>query len=136
MNGSKAIGLAISVFALAACGGDDQKAAQPLSGAELGKSAFRVCASCHTTAPRGTREGDMRMVGPNLHGIVGQPAAAVPGFAYSQAMRNSGLVWDEAALDAFIEHPQTVVRGTRMSFFGEPDPEKRKAIVDYLKTLK
>ncbi len=136
MNGPKAVGTAAALFTLAACGGENGGSQTPPSGADLGKSAFRVCASCHMTAPRGTREGDMRMVGPNLHGVVGQPAASVPGFAYTQAMRDSGLVWDEATLDAFIEHPQTLVRGTRMSFFGEPDPEKRKAIVEYLKTQK
>ncbi|MEE2692831.1 MAG: c-type cytochrome [Pseudomonadota bacterium] len=134
MRRAAGFGLAISMLAVSACGGGDAGGSQ--GAAAAGETAFRACSSCHATAAPGTREGDMRLVGPNLHGVVGRPAGSVPGFIYSRAMENSGLVWDEATLDAFLASPQTVVRGTRMSYFGEPDAATRQAIIDYLKTLK
>lgn len=135
MTVSRAVACAVSLLALAACGGEDEAKSEPLNGAALGEREFRACAICHTTAPRGTKAGDIRLIGPNLHGIVGRPAGSLSDFAYTRAMRDSGLVWDEATLDAFIEKPQAVVRGTRMSYLGETDPEARKAIIEYLKTL-
>ena len=47
-----------------------------------------ACAACHRfRADEGT------LIGPNLHGVFGRPAAAVAGFAYSPALEQSGLVW-------------------------------------------
>ena len=51
-------------------------------------------------------------------------------------MKNSGKVWDEATLDNFLTNPMSNVPGTRMSYMGQSDPAKRKAVIDYLKTLK
>ena len=125
------LALAGTVLLATACGfGDvDQESA-------TGKRAFAECAACHTTAPPDTPAGSMRLVGPNLFGVYMAPAARLEDFAYSRAMQESGLVWDEATLDAFIARPQEVVRGNRMGFPGQSDPEKRKAIIEYLKTLK
>ena len=50
-------------------------------------------------------------------------------------MRQSGVVWDEASLDAFMEDPQAYMRGNRMAYLGEPDPEVRANIIAYLKSL-
>lgn len=131
------IGVAALMFAGCSDGGQTPPAqAATAAAAASGEREFRACAICHATAPRGTREGDVRLIGPNLHGIVGQPAAHLADFAYSPALKNATLVWDEATLDAFIENPQRLVRGNRMAYVGEPDPAKRKAIVEYLKTLK
>lgn len=66
-------------------------------------------------------------------GVVGRAAAAVPGFAYSLALRRSGIVWTEHALDEFLAAPLTVVPGTTMGFAGVPDDDDRRAIVEYLK---
>jgi cytochrome c len=103
----------------------------PLSGKKL----FRACVICHVAAPPDSAAANQPSVGPNLWGVYGR-ASAEADYAYSPAMRAAGLVWDEASLDAFIANPLKFVPGTRMSFAGEPDPEKRKAIIDYLKTLK
>jgi cytochrome c len=98
-----------------------------------GKKAFRECAVCHVVGAPGSKEAAMRLIGPNLYGIVGRPAASVEGFVYSPAMQKSGLVWDEATLDRYLEKPMEVVPGNRMSFVGEKDAEKRAAIIAYLK---
>lgn len=68
------------------------------------------CLACHTEAPDAP--------GPSLKGIVGRPAASLPDFRYSGPLRRSGIVWDEAALRAFIADPQAAVPGTRMPYAG------------------
>ena len=92
--------------------------------------AFRQCAVCHAVAPDARKK-----IGPNLYGTYGKPAAQAD-FAYSKALREANLVWDDATLDAFLENPQKVVRGNRMAFAGERDPDRRRILIDYLATLK
>jgi len=86
------------------------------------------CRTCHVTA-----EGDNRL-GPSLHGVVGREAGSAPGFAYSSAMANADLVWDEETLDRFIENPDAVVPGNNMKpFTGVADAEERARIIAHLK---
>lgn len=94
-------------------------------------ASFAQCAVCHMT-----EEGKPSTLGPNLFGIVGRAAGATEGFNYSQAMKESGVIWNAEKLDAFITTPQKVVPGTRMAFGGVADAAKRKEIVDYLTSLK
>jgi cytochrome c len=93
-------------------------------------AAFLQCAACHSVDPG--KNG----VGPSLAGVAGRKAASLPGFNYSPALRNSGLTWNAASLDTWLTSPQRAVPGTRMPFAGLSDPVKRKAVVDYLMTLK
>lgn len=99
--------------------------------AEDAPASFNQCTSCHSAA-RGLKP----MIGPNLFGAVGSRAGKRSGYAFSNAMKTSGIVWNAQSLDAFIANPQQVVRGTKMTFFGERDPDKRREIVAYLTTLK
>jgi cytochrome c len=93
-------------------------------------AAFAQCRSCHTVEPG--RNG----IGPTLHGIVGKPAASVPGYAYSKALKASGLTWDEKTLDAWLASPAKLVPGNKMVFAGQSNPAKRKEIIDYLAAQK
>lgn len=104
-----------------------------MSPEERGKRLFsqETCATCHTV-----REGDVNRIGPNLFGVVGREAGQVEGFAYTNAMSQSGVTWDEESLDAFLENPQGFMRGNRMAYVGQRDAEKRAALIAYLKTLK
>jgi cytochrome c len=95
--------------------------------ATLGKRQFAPCTSCHTT-----EAGAPDMVGPNLHGIFGRKAGSRPDFAYSEAMKNSGISWDAAKIDRFITKPSALVPGTKMSFLGIPNEEVRVNIIAYL----
>jgi cytochrome c len=97
-----------------------------------GQQAFNnSCRTCHTV-----KEGDNRQ-GPSLFGIVGRKAGTGSGYAFSPSMAQSGITWDEASLDKFIENPDAVVSGNAMKpYGGVRDPAQRKLIIDYLKTAK
>ncbi|WP_338446578.1 c-type cytochrome [Pelagerythrobacter marensis] len=127
-------------LALAGCGAGDRAGErdgtkQAPRVAEMGAdgggrpSAFARCATCHQTAPG--RNG----VGPSLAGVYGAPAGHEATYAYSKALRHSGLVWDAETLDAYLADPRGVVPGTKMAFAGVRSAEERAAIVAYLQTL-
>src|SRR5580698_2896210 len=77
---------------------------------QRGALLFQTCTACHNVLGDG--------VGPPLGGIYGQKAAQKQDFAYSEALRQSNLTWDEATLRAFIRDPQALVKGTKMAFPG------------------
>ena len=91
---------------------------------------FAICAACHSTQPGTT------LVGPSLAGIVGRKAGSVAGYAYSDGLKNLGVTWDEASLNKWLTNPAAMVPGTKMTFQGYPAAAQRKAVIDYLKTLK
>lgn len=102
------------------------------SSADLGphqrelQRAFAVCAGCHDTrADLGHR------VGPNLHGVLGRKAGSAPGYRYSDALRDSDIVWDAETLEAFLASPQRYLPGTKM-LNATSDPQRRKAAIEYL----
>jgi cytochrome c len=98
--------------------------------AQTPPAAFGACRACHNVQKDG-KSG----IGPNLNGVAGRPAASLPGFNYSAALKASKLRWDDQSLDAFLAAPMKKVPGTRMPI-GTPDPAKRAAIITYLKSLK
>ena len=96
--------------------------------AQDGQTLFNnACRTCHTMDA-----GDNRL-GPSLHGVIGRKAGSLPDYAYSNAMKNSTVVWDEATLDSFIENPDAVVSGNNMKpYAGMTSAEDRAAIVAFL----
>lgn len=90
-------------------------------------ASFAQCKACHSVEPG--KNG----IGPSLAGVFGDKAAAVPGFDFSQAMKDSGLTWNQANLDRFLADPRGVVPGTKMGFGGVKDAAKRQEIIAYLK---
>lgn len=91
-----------------------------------GETLFKQrCAMCHQVKG-GTTPG----VGPDLKGLVGRPAAST-GFAYSPALKKSGLKWDQKTLDTFLTAPGKLAPGTRM-VVSVPDAQQRSAIIAYL----
>jgi cytochrome c len=92
------------------------------SGAALYQSR---CGTCHSIAAN--------KVGPAHKGVFGRAAGMAPGYAYSPALKASGITWSEASLDSWLQGPQKLVKGTRM-FFTVPNPAERAAIIAYLKS--
>ena len=105
--------------------------AAPAANVANGKALFSRCAACHT-ADKGGPNG----LGPNLYGVVGRKAGSKKDFSYSAAMRNSGIVWSNQKLDAYIAHPADLVPGNRMAFAGLPDAKQRADLIAWLDTLK
>ncbi|ABC64336.1 c-type cytochrome [Erythrobacter litoralis] len=103
------------------------KASDPVAAGEAG---FAACAACHV-AKAGAASG----IGPNLYGVVGREAGALPNFGYSDAMASADFVWDEARLNAYLGDPNGVVPGTSMVAGAVSDAAKREAIIAYLATL-
>lgn len=91
--------------------------------------AFKQCAICHSATPG--KNG----IGPSLAGVYGTKAAQVPGYDFSDAMKSSGVTWNAATLDKYLTNPRDVVPGTKMSFGGLKDADKRQAVIAYLKSL-
>lgn len=98
--------------------------------AARGERVFQRCYACHSVKPN---EGNLQ--GPSLYKILGRPAAALPGFDYSEAMKQraaEGLTWDAASLEAYIADPEAVVPGTLMSIPPLRDARARADLIAFL----
>jgi cytochrome c len=90
----------------------------------------RRCATCHDVAKDGKHSK-----GPLLWNVVGRKAGALPGFAYSDAMRRSGHVWTLEALDYYLADTGRAVPGRSMDFNGIADGKVRSDLVAYLRSM-
>jgi cytochrome c len=94
---------------------------------EDGEKVFRKCKACHSV------EAGQNKIGPSLYGVFGRTAGTVEDFKYSDAMMESGIVWDEETMDSFLEKPKDVVPKTRMAFPGLRKEDDREDVIAYLK---
>ena len=95
--------------------------------AAAGEKVYKKCKTCHSL------EAGKNKLGPHLAGVIGREAGSVEGFKYSKAMADSGLVWDEATLDAFLAKPKEVVPKSKMAFAGLKKEQQRQDLIAYLK---
>ncbi|MFL5282139.1 MAG: c-type cytochrome [Rhodopila sp.] len=98
--------------------------------AAAGEKTFVICRACHEIGP-GAKNG----VGPVLNGVVGRKAGTYPGYDYSEANRNSGIVWTPEELNRYLASPAKVVRHTKMLFPGLPNEQQRKNVIAFLEQL-
>ncbi|MBI5940989.1 MAG: c-type cytochrome [Caulobacterales bacterium] len=97
--------------------------------AQDGQALYNAqCKSCHTIT------GVSGAGGPSLKGVFGRKIASAPGFAFSSGLKGKAGTWSDASLEAYLAAPVTFAPGTRM-FARVAQPEARKAIIGYLKTL-
>lgn len=95
--------------------------------AAKGEKVYKKCQACHSL------DAGRHRMGPSLSGVFGAKAGMADGYGYSPAMENSGIVWDENNLDAFLENPRKMLSGSRMFFPGLRSEEDRAAVIAYLK---
>ena len=96
--------------------------------AAAGEKVFAKCKACHQVG-----EGAKNAVAPQLNGISGRKAGSAEGYNYSEAMKGSGITWDEASFKEFIKNPKAKVPGTKMAFVGVKNPAQLEDLVAYLK---
>ena len=90
-----------------------------------GEQIYHRCQGCHSI--------DANRVGPRHAGLFGRRAGSLDDYSYSDAMRDSGIVWNEATLDQFLTAPRKFIPGTKMPFAGIPDSQERADLIAYLK---
>jgi cytochrome c len=78
-----------------------------------GEISFHKCLPCHSIG-----DDAQNKIGPELNGLDGRHSGTVAGFDYSDANKNSGIVWNEAKFKEYIKDPRGVVPGTKMIFAG------------------
>ena len=111
-----------------------QSAQSPAQTVSEGRKLFETtCTPCHNYEKGG--EPDMYGQTLNLYGVLGRRAASVANFEYSEDLRKSGIVWNEATIDKFITAPKKLFPGTRMELPGVEDIETRRHIIRFLGSL-
>ena len=95
--------------------------------AAKGENVFKKCAACHNAAP-----GGPNALGPALHGVMGAPIAAHPGFAYTDALKGVGGTWDWDKMSAWLANPKKFAPGTKMTFAGLSNPQERADLLVWL----
>jgi cytochrome c len=95
---------------------------------EKGATVFKKCAICHKIGP-----GATNLVGPELNGLDGRHSGSVPGFSYSDANKNSGIVWGEATFKEYIKDPRAKIPGTKMIFAGIKNEQEINDLWAYVK---
>ena len=95
---------------------------------ENGKAVWNKCRACHQVG-----ENARNLVGPALNGLIGRKAGTVEGFDYSEANKNSGIVWDDATFREYIKNPKAKIPNTKMVFVGLSDPQDIEDLLAFLK---
>jgi len=96
--------------------------------ASRGQQSFRFCAPCHSL------ERGRNMTGPSLAGLWDRKAGSLPGFErYSDALKSSGIIWDDRSLDGWITDPESMVPDNEMPFPGIKDARARADLLAFLK---
>jgi len=103
-------------------------ASAQLGDAARGQQNFRACAPCHSLEP------DRNMTGPSLANLWGRKAGSLPSFErYSEALKASGIIWDDRSLDGWLTDPDRMVPDNEMPFNGIKDTRVRADLLAFLK---
>jgi cytochrome c len=94
---------------------------------DRGRDAFEQrCTGCHAL--------DKTKIGPALRGVYGRKAGKDPQFAYSDAVKNASVTWDESTLDRWLTDTESVIPDNDMSFRMN-DATERAHIIAYLRQV-
>ena len=102
------------------------EAAPDAAALRRGEQIYQRCAGCHSI--------EVNRAGPRHCGLFGRRAGTEAGFeGYSDAMKRSGIVWNERSLDRFLANPAATVPGTAMGYAGIADARERSELIAYLR---
>jgi cytochrome c len=93
-----------------------------------GEKSFRKCLPCHSIGPEAKNK-----VGPEQNGLDGRKSGTVPGYSYSDANKNSGIVWNEQTFKDYIADPRAKIPGTKMIFPGIKNAQEATDLWAYIK---
>jgi cytochrome c len=92
-----------------------------------GKAIFdKRCGGCHAL--------DRDKEGPRLGNVFGRRAGTIASFEYSSALKESKITWNTETLDKWLTNTESLVPNNEMTFRVQ-NPEERRAIIEYLRTL-
>lgn len=135
-NAVRIFALAVTVVSAAflhACTGSQEARTPGIPNAatlKAGEALFFQCLACHTTG-----QNEFHSLGPNLWGIFGSKAGAKPGFMYSDALKNSNMIWTDVTMDKWLEKPSTFIAHNIMAYAGMPKEQDRATLIAYLKSI-
>jgi cytochrome c len=92
-----------------------------------GEISFKKCLACHSVGPNPGKK-----LGPELNGLDGRHSGSVADYSYSDANKNSGIVWGEATFKKYIKDPKAMIPGTKMPFAGIKDDQEINDLWAYL----
>jgi len=115
--------LSIAIVALAASAG-----VAVAGDIAAGETLFKKCMSCHSKLG----ETAKNMIGPVLNGLKGRKSGSVSGYNYTDANKNSGIVWDEVTFKEYIKDPKAKIPGTKMVFPGIKDEKEADDLWSFL----
>ena len=93
--------------------------------AERGKQLFtKRCSGCHSL--------DTDKEGPRLRNVYSRKAGSIASFKYSDALKASSIVWDDALLDKWLTDTDSLVPNNDMDFH-VPNAQERADIIRFLK---
>lgn len=95
---------------------------------DKGQKSFNKCLPCHSIGPDAENK-----IGPVLNGLDGRHSGSVANFSYSDANKNSGIVWGEATFKEYIKDPKAKIPGTKMIFAGVSNPQEVDDLWAYVK---
>lgn len=95
-----------------------------------GEKLSKACAACHSFD-----QGGPNKVGPNMWAVVNADKGHIDGFAYSDALLETGGSWNYLSLNKFLWKPKSYIPGTKMNYLGIRKPEDRAAMIAWLRTL-
>ena len=93
-----------------------------------GQHSFNKCLPCHAIGPDAENK-----IGPELNGLDGRHSGTAPNYSYSDANKNSGIVWGEATFKEYIKDPAAMIPGTKMTFLGVKNDQEINDLWAYVK---
>jgi cytochrome c len=92
-----------------------------------GKKIYTQCSGCHALKYHRT--------GPKHCGLIGRKAGTIAGFEFTEAMKESNIIWTKTTLDKFLKAPLEIIPNTSMGFYGITSAKQRAELIAYLVSL-